>query len=152
MTAPALRGPNQRLADTCHLARYVDKIRLYQRGQLPHAYAAVLGHRLGVDGVFVKHFGLTHKQMSAAVAECSDDDSLAAWFDAVTDAALRETWNEMAPNLGRQGYPMHRVWRIARRTIYQGDAAGFDTVFEALDWDEGRGAYANRDEEATQCG
>lgn len=151
MTALALRGPNERLADTCHLARYVDKIRLLQQGLLPTAYAAVLGHRLGVDGAFLKHFGLTHEQMTTAIAAHSLDADMAAWFDVTIDAASKPVWNELAPNLGRQGYPMHRVWRIARRTIYQGQAADFDTVFEALDWDEGRSNATPNDKEIRQC-
>lgn len=136
---------------TCHLARYIDKIRLQQQSLLPAAYAAVLGHRLGVDGAFVKHFSLTHEHMTSAVATHGSDTDMAAWFDATIEAASKSVWNELAPNLGRQGYPMHRVWRIARRTIYQGQAAGFDTVFEALDWDEGRSAAASNDKETRQC-
>ena len=39
----------------------------------------------------------------------------------------------------------------AQRTIYQGQAAGFETVFEALDRDEGRSPMASNDKETTQC-
>lgn len=137
-----LRSPFDRsVADTMHWGRFIDKIRLHQLGELPKEYSEVLGHKLGVDGTFLKHFGLTIEQVTQSVAGKSDPE-LALWIERVVDnfPAKSDSWNDLAPDLGKEGTAMHRAFKFAiKRYFPDGDApAAAETCFGLIEFDEGR--------------
>jgi hypothetical protein len=139
MTFP--RSPyDQSVADTFHWARFIDKVRQHLVGTLPNEYAKVLGHSHGVDGQFLDHFGLTIELVTKAV-DGKTDTELAEWLERTMDnyAVKRNSWNELAPNLGKPGFPMDRIVKIAVKRIYKEVIWSPElSVFDIIDIDEGR--------------
>jgi len=123
-----------------HCARLIDKLRLHSAKELPEDYVRVLGHKHGTDGQFLKHFGLTFEQVAAEVDGKSDQE-LSAWFESAVEdfSEKKDAWNELAPHLGKEGYPMHRALKYAVQNFYK--AVEWDpsvSTFQLIDLDEGR--------------
>jgi hypothetical protein len=75
-----LHRPQDQLAGCVWLPRFVDKARLSLDRQLPFLYQLAFGSRFGVDGYFLRHFGLSIEQFLAAVRQSTDNAALARWF------------------------------------------------------------------------
>lgn len=137
-----IRSPFEQLAGCFYLARFADKIRLELLGQLPGDYGPYLFHPYGVDTKFMTFFSLTKEEMILAVKASDNEDArLAEWFEQRTqlDEAKRASWNELAVNLGRPGYPMVKTLIWAKENLLGGcNDPDIDTVFKAIEWDEGR--------------
>jgi gluconokinase len=137
-----MRRPTQKLAGCLWLARLVDKARLHRRGALPADYQQPFCHPLATDGAFLAHFGLAKEDVLAAIADAGDDDAkIAAWFVGRPEASAERiaAWNALAPNLGREGYPLRRGFLWASRKWYQGAVPDprVDSVFTGIAFDEG---------------
>ena len=137
-----IRSPFEKLAGCHHLARFTDKIRLHLEGKLPEDYQMPLFHERGVDGFFMRHFGLTKEELLAAVKEFSHDDAkVAAWFETRigNDEQKKKSWNELSVNLGKPGQPMHETLAWAKKKYgFPSDGPDLDSVFKSIEWDEGR--------------
>src|SRR5438105_6021107 len=137
-----IRSPFEKLAECYYLARFLDKIRLELIGQLSEDYRAYLFHPHGVDTKFLNCFGLTKEEMiEATKASGMDDSKMAAWFEERTGLSKekRSNWNELAVNLGKQGYPMVKTLIWAKQNLMpRCTDPTIDTVFKAIEWDEGR--------------
>lgn len=136
-----IRSPFEKLAGCYHLARFVDKIRLHLSDALPEDYQFALFHPKGVDGTFLKHFDLTKEAITQIVQESQNDDPIATWFNTQIppNDPRRQTWNDIAPNLGKTGYPMTVSFRWAKKKFYTGEHdPSIDTIFKLIDADEGR--------------
>lgn len=132
-----LPPPLATLAGCVWLPRIIAKARALRRGELPPDYAARFCHPSGVDGQFLGHFQLSRDDILAAAA--LTDERVADWFlGRAPDAAERiRAWNELAPNLGRAGFPMAERFPVALATTYRHLAGrGLTTVFEVLAADE----------------
>ena len=118
-----LRAPWDRLADCVWLARLADKIRLQNRGKLPHDYVRLLGHPRGIDGHFLRHFGLNKENTLEGIARQTDDAGVEQWFrnQAGVSESIIQSWNQLAPNLGRTGWPGEAELAIARELFYGGE-------------------------------
>ena len=57
-----LHRPQDQLAGCVWLPRFADTARLSLTQQLPFLYRLAFGGRFGVDGCFLRHFGLTIDQ------------------------------------------------------------------------------------------
>lgn len=137
-----LPSPRDRLAGCCWLPRIVAKARALQAGELPADYAARFANPVAVDGHFLYFFGLTKEELLAAVARCSTDPELAAWFCARpgTDAARIEEWNRFAENLGQPGHPMADRFAASLKTIYSHfDPKTVHSIFDLIETDENPG-------------
>src|SRR5881296_615919 len=137
-----IRSPLEKLAGCYYLARLTDKIRLELVGQLSEDYRPYLFHRHGADTQFMNYFGLAKEEIVEAVkASNNDDTGMAAWFVQRTglDEQKLNTWNELAVNLGKQGHPMAKtlIWAKENLLPHCTDP-NIDTVFKAIEWDEGR--------------
>jgi hypothetical protein len=137
-----IRSPLEKMAGCYYLARLTDKIRLEFLGQLSDDYRPYLFHKHGADSQFLKFFGMTQEEMIEAVRLSNDDDSqMAKWFVQRTnlDDARRTSWNEFSVNLGKEGHPMAKtlIWAKQNLLPHCSDPT-IDTVFKAIDWDEGR--------------
>lgn len=135
-----IRAPWDCLGDCIWLARLTDKARLMHQSKLPPDYLMLLGHPLGIDGHFLRHFGLDKDSTLEAIAAQSDDKSVEHWFLAqsgVTEATIK-SWNELAPNLGRLGWPGERELAIAIERFYSGSVGDLpvETLFELIRIDE----------------
>ena len=115
-----LPHPLAQLAGCCWLARHVAKTRLYLRGEMPFAYRIALGSRVGVDGYFFRHFGLSKGKVLAAIRARPDDAAMADWFRQQPGVTLERTarWNRLLPLLGTRGHPGYFTRRIVTPFLY----------------------------------
>jgi hypothetical protein len=137
-----LRRPTDTLAGCVWLPRFVDKTRHYLAGTLAEDYVRPFCHPLATDGVFLTHFGLTKDDIVAAIRDSAGDDAaVARWFLAqpAHTAEKIAAWNQLAPNIGKDGYPMRRGFLWALRHYYNGIPPDprVDSVFTAIAYDEG---------------
>jgi hypothetical protein len=135
-----LRTPSDQLAGVCWLPRFIDKVRKFLDGTLPPEYALRLGESRAMDGVFLRHFGLTKQQVLEAVrASAGNDGSVLEWFRAqpgVTADRINK-WNQLAPNIGRPGHLGHELFRQLVTEVYPGAPyTGVESVFEVIEADE----------------
>ena len=144
-----IRSPFEKLSGCYYLARFTDKIRLELVGELSEDYRPYLFHPHGVDTRFMNCFGLTKEEMIEAVkASANDDLKMAAWFEQRTglDEEKRNNWNQVAVNLGKQGYPMVKTLLWAKQNLLPHCTdPNIDTVFKAIEWDEGRHTLGSPD-------
>ncbi len=137
-----IRSPLEKLAGCYYLARFTHKIRLALAGELPEDYRPYLFHPHGVDTRFMNFFALTKEDMLEAVKASGDDDAkMAAWFEQRTGLTeeRRNDWNQLALNFGKQGYPMVKTLAWAKQNLLpRCTDPNIDTVFKAIEWDEGR--------------
>lgn len=134
-----LRRPQETLASCCWLARMADKVRTSQQGNFPLLYRLSLGSPIGIDGYFLRHFGLSFRQFQNAVIETRTDKDLELWFlgqPGVNSSAI-SSWNDFAPKLGTSGYPVSFVrhlikWFVYRKSIKQ----PVNSLFEMIEQDE----------------
>jgi len=115
-----LPHPLTPLAGCSWLARHVAKTRLYLRGEMPFAYRIALGSRIGVDGYFFRHFGLSKGKVLAAIRARPDDARMTDWFlqqPGVTPERIAG-WNRLLPLLGTQGHPGYFTRRIVTPFLY----------------------------------
>lgn len=139
---PPLRRPWDRtIADCMWLARFVDKARRHLDGTLDEDFAPFFGHRLATDGTFLAWFELELATLLDVVRTHESDTSVDDWFRRQSGVTLEriQSWNRLAPRLGRAGEPMERAFSFARRKYY-GDAdapSEVNSVFTGIAWDEG---------------
>lgn len=135
-----LRGPREMLAGCVWLARLTDKVRLHHEGRLSNDFARLLGHPRGVDGHFLRHFGLSRSATFEAIVEAGDDAGVQRWFLSHHDAFQSEiiAWNYLAPNLGRAGFPAETELQLVINRIMEPEAVipGISTIFEAIELDD----------------
>jgi len=123
------------------LARFLDKARLHQRGELSAEFEPLFGHRLATDGTFFHHFGLRFQSAMVTLQVDDSDEAMERWFLSETSISAEKitAWNTLAPRLGQPGEMMERAFRYAHRKYYGGDKAhpGVISVFTGIAWDEG---------------
>lgn len=136
---PPLRRPWEKLGGCAWLPRFIDKCRLRAAGALPPDYQLPFCHPLAVDGHFLAHFGLA-ADAAVTAASAPLDEPVLAWFVAQpgVTAETIATWNDLAPNLGRAGFPGAPGFAWARRHFYAACTdPRVDSAFTAIAWDEG---------------
>lgn len=138
--AMKLRRPEDKLAGCMWLPRFIDKARHAAAGTLHADYQRAFGSPLGIDGVFFAHFALKQEEILEAIRREQSDEAIGAWFVArpQSDAEKVRAWNELAPNIGKPGFPGHRTFQWGLRHIYAGCTDPRVTSgFTAIAWDEG---------------
>lgn len=135
-----LRRPHEAMAVCSWLPRFVDKCRLHFTGDLPPDYEIAFCHPHGIDGIFLAHFGLTPDGAQAGIRAAATDADVARWFCAqpgVTPESIR-SWNELAPHIGKPGYPGERGFAWARRHFLTNCTdPRVISGFTSIAWDEG---------------
>ena len=144
---PDLRSPYVKVGRLVYFGRMIDKIHLRAAGRLPPDYLANLGK--GFDGRCLSFLRISHDALSAFVladpAHPASAEAALAWAEqhggARTDEEC-EVWN---------GFMMKRGWRdvgaevLARRIKESAlEATPILTMFDYLDFDEGRDPVATR--------
>jgi len=134
-----LPRPQDQLAGCVWLPRFADKARLFLVHQLPFIYRVAFGSRLGIDGAFLRHFGLTVEQFLAAVRQSADNETLAQWFlsfPAASPERIAE-WNRRAASLGAKGHPGYLTRHLIKWVFYPKSVVDpVDSLFEAIEQDE----------------
>jgi hypothetical protein len=133
-----LPPPRAKLSGAVWFARIRAKARLLKLGELPPDYAARFCHPTGVDVQFLGFFKLVREDLLAVAS--GDDAAVGDWFlrqPGVSPERI-DTWNALAVNLGRPGFPMAERLQIAKATSYAHVASDeIETVFGLLEADEG---------------
>ena len=143
-TIPGLRSPYVKVGRLVYFGRMLDKIRLQAAGQLPSDYTANLGK--GFDGRCCSFLRVAYDELKAqVVASAASDDAVLAWAEqrgGVRSDEECEIWN---------GFMMKRGWRDAGAEILAKrlkesrlDSSPALTMFDYLDFDEGRDPIATR--------
>lgn len=139
MARPHLHRSHDQLAGCVWLPRFADKARLFLAGQLPLTYRMAFGSRLGIDGMFLRHFRLTVGQFLAAVRRSSHNEALAVWFlslPAATPERIVE-WNRRATLLGVKGHPGYFTRHLVKWVFYPKSVlTPVNSLFEAIEQDE----------------
>jgi hypothetical protein len=145
---PGLRSPFAKVGRLVYFGRMLDKIRLHAAGQLPPDYAANLGDQ-GAPNVFdarcCRFLGVTHAALTARTLAGGTDEDILTWAHSEgtsrTDEEC-EIWNM---------FMIKRGWRDAGSALVQLRTEQFgltdkapQTMFEVLDYDEGRDPAAER--------
>jgi hypothetical protein len=134
-----LPSPYDKLAGCIWLPRLLAKARLFKAGKLEPDYATRFCHPSGVDGQFMKFFGVSKEDLLAICDR--NGPQIVDWLRLLPSAAPSriEEWNRVAVNLGKPGFPMAERLPIALATSYK-HLAGLklETVFEVLVADERR--------------
>lgn len=135
------RRPIDKLAGCTWLARLTDKIRLHLAGELDPSFHMPFCNPHATDGIFFAHFDLTKDDIIAAVQSSNgDDDKVASWFlgRSANVSEKIAAWNQIAPQIGRPGFPGERILAFAKKKIYKGpDDPRLDSVFLLIAADEG---------------
>ena len=141
---PGLRSPYLKVGRLVYFGRMLDKIRLHAAGKLPPAdYAANLGK--GFDSRCCNFLRVNYEELKARVLGGATDDQALAWAHEKGGARSDEEceiWN---------GFMMKRGWRdagaetLAKRIKESAlEAAPVMTMFDYLDFDEGRDPVSTR--------
>ncbi len=145
---PGLRSPYAKVGRLVYFGRMLDKIRLHAAGRLPADYVANLGDA-GEPTVFDAHccrfLGVNYADVRARTLAGMPDADVLAWAEAHgtprTDEEC-EIWNFF---MCKRGWRDAAAGRLKLR-IDQGGLAGKPilTMFDFLDYDEGRESAAER--------
>jgi hypothetical protein len=136
-----LRRPPEKLAGCVWLPRFIDKTRYHFAGTLEPDFQRPFCHVLATDGVFLSHFEIDKAEILAVVEASKGDDGIVAkWFEARPQYTNERVsaWNELAPNIGKKGYPAHRGFLWILQQYYGGVAPDprVDSAFTAIAYDE----------------
>lgn len=135
------RRPTEKLAGCVWLPRFVDKARHHSAGTLPADYAQPFCHPLGTDGLFLAHFEIGKDEILQVIADSNDDDTVEKWFQnrAPYTPEKVAAWNDLAPNIGKEGHPAHQGFLWILRQYYGGTAPDprIVSAFTAIAYDEG---------------
>ena len=93
LTKAPPRSPRERLDGLTMLPRTIDKLRATLPGGNPGVYGIT-----GMSGRLLEWLGVDEEAMRAAVAAAKDDDEVAAWLRAHTDASQYPEFNERTEN------------------------------------------------------
>jgi gluconokinase len=146
-SVPGLRSPYVKVGRLVYFGRMLDKIRLHAAGKLPAAYQANLGdgQPRQFDTRCCVFLGVPYADLKARVLAGGADEEILAWCHerggARTDAQC-EVWN---------GFMMKLGWRDARSEVLRQriresglEDKPIETMFDYLDFDEGRDPVAGR--------
>jgi acyl-coenzyme A thioesterase PaaI-like protein len=122
------------------LPRFIDKARHHLAGTLEAGYQRAFCSPAGADGVFLSHFKLGKGEILEAIQREGSDEAIARWFLRRPDSSEGRiaAWNELAPNIGKPGYPLNRTFALGLKSLYAGCSdPRVDSGFTAIAWDEG---------------
>ncbi len=144
---PGLRSPSDQVNGLVYFGRMLDKIRLAAAGKLPASHVANLGEGAAFwfDARCCRFLGVAYADLRARTLAGGTDEELLAWAHAQGRARTDEEceiWNMFMSKRG---------WRDAasdtvKQRITQFGLTGKSpqTMFEVLDYDEGRDPAADR--------
>ena len=145
---PGLRRPFAKIGRLVYFGRMLDKIRLYAAGKLPPEYVANLGDQ-GAPNFFdarcCRFLGVKFSELQARTLSGGTDEEILAWAHAHgrerTDEEC-EIWNMFMSKRGWRDVASDTVQQRITQFGLTGKAP--QTMFEVLDYDEGRDPAADR--------
>ncbi len=99
-------------------------------------------HPLAADGAFLSHFSLEKDEIIEVVrASNGDDAEVERWFLSRPQHTPEKisAWNQLGPNIGKEGFPVRRGFLWVIKHYYGGVAPDplVDSAFTAIAFDEG---------------
>ncbi|MDO9119732.1 MAG: DUF5069 domain-containing protein [Nitrospira sp.] len=134
-----LPRPQDQLAGCVWLPRFAEKARRFLGQQLPLTSRVAFGSRPGIDGAFLRHFGLTAPQFLVAVRRSGDNEALSKWFLSLPEARPERIaeWNRRATLLGAKGHPGYLIRHVVKWFFYPKSVLSpVNSLFEAIEQDE----------------
>lgn len=139
---PGLRSPHAKVGRIVYFGRMLDKIRLQAAGKLPSEYLDNLGDEKFpnvFDARCCRFLGVRYAQLVEKTLAGGTDEEILAWAENAgtprTDEEC-EIWST---------FMLKRGWRdsataLVQQRIQQFGLVGkpIETMFDVLDWDEGR--------------
>lgn len=145
---PGLRSPYAKVGRLVYFGRLLDKIRLHAAGRLPADYTANLGDEAQpnvFDARCCRFLGVRYADLRERTLAGGTDEEILAWAEARGRAHTDEEceiWNFFMAKRG---------WRDAGSALVQQRIQQFgltgkpaQTMFDVLDYDEGRDPAAER--------
>lgn len=140
MKIPGLRSPYDTVNGLVYFGRMLDKIRLHKAGKLPPDYIENLGD--GFDLRCCKLLKVPYEAIKARTLEGGTDEEILAWAEKTgraLDAEDKEVWNDFMKKRGWNDAAHERlVFRLKEANA--ADRTDIQTMFDYIDWDEGRRA------------
>jgi carbohydrate kinase (thermoresistant glucokinase family) len=146
---PGLRSPYARVARLVYFGRMLDKIRLHSTGALPADYIANLGDAKPTvfDGRICRFLRITFADLTARTLVGGTDAELLAWAENHAGLPPRtdeecEIWNAF---ITKRGWRDLATPLVRQRAAESGLAERpIETMFDYIDFDEGRDPVATR--------
>jgi gluconokinase len=144
---PGLRSPYVKVGRLVYFGRMLDKIRLHAAGQLPPGYVANLGDTqpFWFDARCDLFLGSRYEELKAHVLAGGTDEEILAWAEtrgprrSDTDCIV---WNRFMAKLGWRD---DRSAKLRERVVEFGlTGRTIETIFDLIDYDEGRDPIAER--------
>ncbi len=138
MEVPNLRSPYEQTSGVYYFARMLDKIRLSQKGELPEDYQMNLGK--GFDGRCARFLGVDYDALAGRVREGASDEEVLDWcFKTGRRPGEEEIeiWNTFMRKVGWNDGVTETLERRKREGNCT-ERADIQTIFDLIDWDEGR--------------
>jgi gluconokinase len=148
---PGLRSPYAKVGRLVYFGRMLDKIRLHAAGRLPPEYVSNLGETKPIffDGRCCRFLQVPYEALRQRTLEGGTDEEILAWAEGQGRRASDEEcviWNRFMSKVG---------WRDDRSAPLRGRIEEFgltgrpiETVFDLIDFDEGRDPVRERAWEA----
>jgi hypothetical protein len=139
---PDLRSPYAKVGRIVYFGRMLDKIRLHAAGRLPPEYVANLGDQ-GAPNFFdarcCRFLGVSYADLQARALAGSSDEDVLGWAEMNgkprTDEEC-EIWNMF---MSKRGWRDAATTTVRQRTEQFGlTGKPVETMFDVLDYDEGR--------------
>src|SRR5579862_9802594 len=120
-----LPHPTEKLCGCVWLPRFIDKGRHHFADNLPPEYEQAFCHPLGTDAVFLAHFEIEKPEILQVIRDSGGNaEAIAEWFQKRPQYTPEKVaaWNALAPNLGKEGHPVHRGFQWVLKQYYGGAA------------------------------
>jgi hypothetical protein len=132
-----LRSPREKMAGWVHLPRFVDKIRLNAKNQLPPDY-----HRnfcKGFDGYWLQASGVDQTQFIEMVNKSENDAQVETWVKQNIKKSEKEiqTFNELVLNRGRDDQTKD-IFNQRKADAGLNNRKDIQTFVDLIEADEGR--------------
>jgi len=136
---PGLRSPWEKIGGIVHFGRMLDKIRLFQKGQLPRAWAEAKGSVTGFDGFCCYLLQVDYNALEEETLHGAGDDQMLQWAIAQgrkpSDEGI-EIWNDcLSKRCWRDQYTPRLHTRLQEAGLPTDSVL---TMFEYIDLEEGR--------------
>jgi hypothetical protein len=140
MLNPPQRSPRAKVGGLYHFGRMLDKIRAYERDELPPEYHPNLGLSIGLDGFLCAFLNVPFEEVRKRVLEGGTDEEILEWC--FTRSGFHPTkmqvriWNGFSRKLGWNDAASRHIDKICaeeginRENLY--------SAFDVIDFREGR--------------
>lgn len=136
MSAPC--SPKDQIGGIIYLPRLCDKIRLFEKGELPEDYHANLGH--GMDRWTCEFLGVNYEDLAAEVRKGATDDEILEWCQDNGKSRPDYEYEWWVSYMTNRGFRDDLSERLAERKQEAGwaDRNDIQSFMDYLDADEGR--------------